>query len=145
MTMCEFAVWIPTLDLSSGDVYVTSKLPNRGDVIDVCEDNHLWSDRELIDARFVIFKAPFLDIALANTYLAPETNGHNLDDGPPPVPNTLQYRARYMNLDLDGLPADLAAYIADNTRASAWFTLSDMTVIDAMLTTRAPIPITEAK
>jgi hypothetical protein len=102
---------------SSADPAQDAKLTKRGDVIIVVPDGWGWSDIERSDPQWRIFKWPSVSESEASALLTPELPVSEADVDNP----LLQRRGFNLNLDAAILPAALKAYLADDTRAQAFF------------------------
>lgn len=85
-----------------------------GDVVAVCRDGWVWSQRELTAPYWRIVKAPGMTLAEAALLTAPPLDGT---------------RRRERQLDLSKLNS---SFITDDTRASPFFTLSAQQVRQAV-------------
>lgn len=119
--MCEMLLNVVDI-INSDSVYLDAKLPKAGNVIDVEADGWNWGNMELTLPQFRIFKAPGLDQTFFEPLLSTQVGtiqGQLFAD----TTNTLQYRGFTMNLNDPNIPSDIAAYLADSTRAASSMTL----------------------
>lgn len=115
--MCELAISV--IERTADDPLVESKLvAKRGLVIDVLEDGHQYGRMELTNPLFRILKLPGVPLAFGRSFLGREIGDH---------PHAL---ARAFRLDIDhpDIPADLAAYLADDARAEPSFEVDQATI-----------------
>lgn len=104
-------------DKTSPDLYKDVRLTKRGDVIVVMPDGWTWGSGELTNPDWRIVKLPNVSLDEAEAMTAGELPAD------PKVPSrTLQRRA--FSFDLDNLPQSVAAFIADDTRASPALTVN---------------------
>lgn len=98
-------------------VFDDTKLYKRGMVVDVHEDGWDWGHQELVNPDFRVLKAPGLDKGAAISMLSAEAGFADADYST----STLQIRAARFDIDAQSLPADFAAYIADDARAAPFY------------------------
>jgi hypothetical protein len=106
--MAEFLIQV--VDKTNADPYLDVKNIKRGDVIALVEDGFVWGKNELDNPSWRILQAPNISVSAASTYLSPEV------DVDPQHPSRMLQR-RGFKLDLFLLPAQWAAWVADDTRA----------------------------
>lgn len=144
--MCEVLI-IAHSKTNPNDVHLDTKLHKRGDVVTVQPDGWNWAHEELTNPLFRILKLPNVDVATASTLLAweqpvPGTNASVGATTPATIDTTCQRRKVNLNLDSLLLPAALAAYIADDTRASPSFSSNVLVSgFGAWQVTKAVVPL----
>lgn len=106
-------------DKVNDDLYLDCKCTKRGDVIVVSPDGWNWGTEERSLPFYRIVKMPGVSVAAAQAFL-----GRELDTDPTNPSRTLQRRAFRFNIEHASLPTAFASYLADDTRASATFTLA---------------------
>lgn len=130
---------IRVVDKIHDDFYRNTKMTKRGDVIAAKPDGWPWGKDELNDPRWRIVCLPGISLAQAESFLAEEP-----EKDPANPSRTLQRRAFKFNLDWAELPADIKAWIADDSRAVQKLTipaarLSAATVMNTLKVAKAPI------
>lgn len=98
-------------DKVNDDFYLNCKCSKRGDVIAAQPDGWRWGRDELTLPFWRIFVAPDMPEGDALALTSPE-----LETDPKNPSRTLQRYAFKLNLDDPSLPADVAAFIADDAR-----------------------------
>lgn len=99
------------------DPYMDARLPKPGDILAIQTDDAEWGQFELTHPEWRIIVLP--------SHTA-ESLQYLLEDEKPTSPGQkmVQYRAFYLNLSAPQLPANLKAYLADNTRAQPKFVVT---------------------
>ena len=122
--MAELLVRV--VDKVNADPYLNAKCTKRGDVIVVQPDGWPWGKDEQKNPAWRIVKVPGLSVIDASAFLGPE-----LDTDPEQPSAVLQPRA--FKLDLDHLPASIAAVLADakrrNPTARAFMSAADLAAL----------------
>ena len=115
------------------DPYKNCKLTKRGDVIHVAPDGWPWGARELDQPFWRIVKFPGVNPQLLEDLLGPE-----LDTDPQNPSRMLQRRAFKLDLDALTIPADIRAYLDDDTRKQPTLTITGVkaTAFRALKTAR---------
>ncbi len=114
--MCELLVRV--VDKTNIDSpYLDAKCLKRGDVVVVAENGWAWSVEELRNPDWRIVKIPNFSVLAAAAFLGLELD---LDPEQP----SLVLRRRAFALNLAGLPANWAAWVADSTRVAPTRTLN---------------------
>jgi hypothetical protein len=111
-------------DKVCGDYHLDAQNHKRGDVLLVYPDGQQHSQEVLTHPMFRIIEVPSLSINEAKTLLAPQVLGPNdtfVSE------KTRQFRGFKLDLDDPLIPADLRAYVDDDTRKQ------DIFVIDLRL------------
>jgi hypothetical protein len=103
---------IRVVDKINDDVYKNAQCTKRGDVIVAQADGWQWGRVELSDPRYRIVRIPTLTVDEARAFTAPEPH-----TGPGKPSPTLQKRAFKFDVDHHTIPADFAAWLADDSRA----------------------------
>lgn len=134
--MCELLICADS-KINEDSIYLDTKLPKRGDVISVREDNCLWGDMELHDSQWRIVKAPNLSVEEGSILLSPEPPSY-----PDQVygPNTLQYRGYYVSEERVVVDPEFAAYLSDSSRKEPFYVVPDNIKLNDVLAQRTPIP-----
>jgi hypothetical protein len=129
--MCELLV-CSVGQTNATSIYLDTKLPKAGDVIYAAEDGHSWGLDERTNANWRILALPGIASNSVSNLLTSEIQAAPVN---PLAPSkTLQYRGFYLDLTNAAIPADMAAYLADATRAvgrfsvEATFALSSITL-----------------
>lgn len=134
--MCELLVRVK--DKVSPDPYRDVKLTKRGDVIVVMPDGWAWSSEERTNPDWRIFKWPSESIANASALLSPELPiGQWPENAPDPM---LQRRGFCLDVNFATLPQALKNYLADDSRAQAFFNVPAQVTIAALKMKRAKRP-----
>lgn len=118
---------------SSADPAQDAKLTKRGDVIVVAPDGWGWSTIELTAPHWRIFKWSSVTESEASALLTPELPVSEVDIDNP----LLQRRGFNLNIDAAILPSALKAYIADDSRAQPFFTISAQVTLASIKTKKA--------
>lgn len=109
--MCE--VLLCVVDHSHPtNIYLDTKLPKRGDIIDIVADGHLWGGMELSDPDWRILRLPGIDRATLSDWLvrgAPQLRSGDHD--------TQLYRLHMADLDHVAIPSALTVWLNDASRA----------------------------
>lgn len=122
--------------VNTEDFYANCKCTKRGDVIVAMPDGWNWGAKELTLPFYRVLKIPALSVGEAETLIAPE-----LEIDPVNPSLTLQRRAFGLDIDRPGLPAEMVAYLADDTRIAATFTVTlPLAQIRVLKTVKARIP-----
>lgn len=110
-------------DITHPDPYRDVSFLKRGDISITGDDGHVWGQSEKENSLWRILKWPSETRDSADSLLGSE---HEL--------NSRMNRIRAFYLSLDNLPADLAAYIADDDRTQPYFTMPATITIDSLKT-----------
>ena len=102
---------------------------HRGDIVEALPDSHKFSKAELTNQDWRIFKIPGYTVSEAQTLARPEMPTN-------PKEKFKWKRLRYLDLDDTRMPAALSAYIADNTRQQAIFTVTNPKFIRRIIKTK---------
>jgi hypothetical protein len=104
-------------DRIGADIYSNAKLPKRGDVIAIQENDWNWGDKELDGSHFIVVKCPTQSISELSGYLSNEMPTQLLGpkETPQSISNTLQFRGFYFDLDHQSIPTGNVITIEDAT------------------------------
>jgi hypothetical protein len=105
--MAELLVRV--VDKINADPYLDAKCTKRGDVIVVQPDGWVWGKQEQKNPAWRIVKLPGVPVTMVTTFLSSEPE---ID----PLNPSMMLQARGFKLDLDNLPASVAAVMADVKR-----------------------------
>ena len=100
-------------DRIGADLFKDTKLFKRGMIVDACPDGFDWGYEELTNPTFRIVRASDIQPSEADSFLSAEIGFLNV----PFDQSTLQIRAFKLNIDAPSIPAGVAAWLADDTRA----------------------------
>lgn len=112
---------IRVTDKINSDFYLNTKCTKRGDVIVARPDGWNWGKDELSLPFWRIVKIPAMDLATAESFLAPE-----VDADPKQPSKTLQRRVVKFDLDNVNLPDAFKQCIADDKRAVPFLVLKEL-------------------
>jgi hypothetical protein len=132
--MCELVVYVH--DKIGADIYETTSLPGRGDVIDVLPDDHSFGLGEISHISFRVLALPGVSVEDVANLLAPEVAEEQAADAD--APNTLQFRMNHLNLDSDAVPADLRKFLDDDERKTKKFVV-EPNLIGKLFARRPPV------
>ena len=113
--MCQ--VVIRVADKINPDKALNQQLLKRGDIVELVGDDHVWSAKELTNPDWRIVVLPALTESDVLPFMAPE-----FPTGPETDVRILRRRA--FSFDIEALPAQWAAWFADDTRAQPTRTLN---------------------
>ena len=133
--MCKLIV-CAIAQTNSTNIYYDTKLPKVGDVLAAVDDAHVFGIAENTDSQWRILILPGFDVSAVGNLLSEEIPTAPLN---PRAPNTMQYRGYFINSSMvNGIPG-MAAYLADDSRASADFALPNGVDFSSAISKRPPV------
>ena len=113
-----------------------TKLPKVGDVLAAVDETHIFGIVENTDPKWRILILPGVDVSAVGNLLSSEVATAPIN---PYAPNTLQYRGYYINSSMvSGIPG-MTAYLADDSRAAADFSLPSGVNFSSAVSQRSPV------
>lgn len=118
-------------DVNSADVYKDVKLFKRGDVIEVADDDAVFSAFEQAHRPWRILKFPHVSVSEARALLSRElpVAPQLLSGVPDPM---LQVRGFYLDVDMADLPVAMRIYLDDDTRDAPAYEVPGFVSLAAM-------------